>query len=99
VCDGSRDSASDISDDAVVVATKTNQQEISYNIADKGQGTILGAVTAVTAVTCAESRNNTADTQISVPHTIDLQQTRSETIRNAGRIYWSGTNHCPDICT
>jgi hypothetical protein len=97
-CDGSRDSASGISDNNVIVATAINQLEISSNIAEKGQDTIPGAVTAVTAVTCAESGDNTTNTQVSIPPMTDLQQTTSETIQNAGDIYWSGANwycrHC-----
>ena len=96
--DGSRGSANDINDNNPMVVTATNQQEISSNIIEKGQGTIPGAVTAVTAVTSTESGNNTIDTQVSIPPTTDLRQTRSETMQNAGDIYMSGANwycrHC-----
>ena len=53
--DGSRDSARDVNDNNVIVVTATNQQEIGSNIMEKGQGTIPGAVTAVTAVTAVHS--------------------------------------------
>jgi hypothetical protein len=75
-----------------MVVTATNQEEISSNIVDKGQGAIPGAVTAITAVTYAESENNITDTQTSFPPTTALQQTRSETKQNAGNIYMSGAN-------
>ncbi len=82
----------------IMVVTATNQQEISSNTIEEGQGTIPGAVTAVTAVTSAVSENNTIDTQVSLPPTTALQQTRSETKQNAGDIYMSGANwycrHC-----
>ena len=39
--DGSRDSAGD----NVIVATATNQREISFNIIEKGHSTIPGAIT------------------------------------------------------
>ena len=96
--DGSRDSASGISDSNVIVATAINQLEISSDIKEEGQGTIPEAVTAVTAVTSAVSENNTIDTQVSNPPTTALQQTRSETKQNTGDIYMSGANwycrHC-----
>ena len=76
----------------------SNQQEISSNTLECRQGTIPEAVTAVTAITLAEMGNNTADTQVSIPPTTALQQTRSETIQNAGDIYMSDANwycrHC-----
>ena len=50
-CDGSRGSANDINDNNPMVMTATNQEEISSNTIEKGQGTIPGAVTPVTAVT------------------------------------------------
>ena len=84
--------ADNINDSNVIVTTATNQREISSNNVDKGQGTIPEAVTAVTAVTSAESGNNTTDTQVSITPTTALQQTTSETIQNAGDIYWSGAN-------
>lgn len=90
--DGSRHSASDIIDNGAVVVTTSNQQQIRSNTIDKGQGAIPGAVTAVTAVTSAESGNNTTDTQVSPPPTTALQQTRSETKQNAGNVYMSGAN-------
>lgn len=94
--DGSRGSASDINDNNPMVMTATNQEN-SSNTIEKGQGTVPGAVTPVTAVTPSESGNNTIDTQSSLPTTIALQQ-RSETIQNAGDIYRSGANwycrHC-----
>ena len=94
----SRDSAHAINDNNIMVVTAKNQQEIGPNIIKEGQGTTPGAVTAVTAVTTVESGTNTIDTQISLPPTTALQQTRSETIQNAGDIYMSGANwycrHC-----
>jgi hypothetical protein len=59
--DGSRGSAHDVSDINVIVVAASNQQDISPNIINKVQGTTPGAVTAVT---CAESGNNTIDTQV-----------------------------------
>jgi hypothetical protein len=85
----------DSNDDNAMVITPSNQAEINTNIIEEGQGTTSGAVTAVTL---GETGNNPIDKQVSVPTTTELQQTRSETIRNAGQIYWSGTNwycrHC-----
>jgi len=93
--DGSRGSAHDVSEINVIVVAASNQQDISPNIINKVQGTTPGAITAVTAVTCAESGNNNTDTHVSTPPTIYLQQTRSETIQYAGDIYMSGANwHC-----
>jgi hypothetical protein len=93
-----RDSANDVN---VVKATATSQEEISSNTIDKVQGTTSKAVTTVTAVTVGETRNNTIDTQASITPVTDHQQaqsTKSETIQNAGEIYWSGANwycrHC-----
>jgi hypothetical protein len=94
--DGSRGSAHDVSDINVIVVAASNQQDISPNIINKVQGTTPGvtAVTAVTSVTCAESGNNTMDTQV-FPPTTALQQTK----QNAGDIYWSGVNwHCRHHC-
>jgi len=75
--------------------TVANQEGISSDTAELGQGIVPGAVTAVTDM---ESEAHTIDTQISIPHVTDHQQaqsTKSETIQNAGEIYWSGTNwHC-----
>jgi hypothetical protein len=68
----------DISDENVIVAIVLIQQGIISNIMRKGQGTIQGAVTAVTAVT--------ADKQASLSPTTALQQTRSGTKQNAGDI-------------
>ena len=88
----------DINDENVIVAIVLIQQGIISNIMRKGQGTIPGAVTAVTAVTSAVSENNTIDTQASLPPTTALQQTRSEIKQNTGDIYMSGPNwycrHC-----
>jgi len=96
--DGSRDSASGINDNDIMVATAANLQEISPNTVEKGQGTLPGAVTAVTAVTDMESRAHATDRQDLIPHMTDYQQaqsTKPETIQNAGEIYWSGANwHC-----
>jgi hypothetical protein len=79
--DFSRDSAYDINDNNVKVVTAANLQEISPNTVEEGQGTVSRAVTAITS---AESGNNTIHTQGSIPHTtIALQQTSSETIQNA----------------
>ena len=94
-------SAHGVNDDNVMVVTAANLQEISPLTVEEGQGTIPGAVTAVTAVTDMESGTHTIDTQDSIPHMTDHQQaqsTKPETIQNAGEIYWSGTNwyckHC-----
>jgi hypothetical protein len=88
--DGSRGSAHDVSDINVIVVAASNQQDISPNIINKVQGT----PGAVTAVTCAESGNNTIDTQV-FPPTTALQQTKPETKQNAGDIYWSDAKwHC-----
>jgi hypothetical protein len=73
-----------------MVATAANLQEISPNTEEEGRGAPSEAVTAVTAVTL-DTRNNPIDMQASIPTTGDIQP-RSETIRNAGEIYWSGTN-------
>ena len=90
--DCSRDSAKDIIENDAIIVTASNQQEISTNIMDKVQDTTLEAVTS------AETRDNTIDTQTSLPSRIALQQTRSETIQNAGEIYRSDANwycrHC-----
>ena len=81
-----------------MVMTAINQEEISSNTIEKGQGTVPEAVTAVTAVTYAVSENNTIDTQAPLPPTTALRQTRSETMQNGGDIYMSGANwycrHC-----
>jgi hypothetical protein len=88
----------DINDENVIVATVIIQQGISSNIMRKVQGATPGAITAITAVTSAESENNTAHTQVSPSPTTALQQTRSETKQNTGDIYMSGPNwyckHC-----
>ena len=90
--DCSRDSAKDIIENDAIIVTASNQPEISTNIMDKVQDTTLEAVTS------AETRDNTIDTQTSLPSRIALQQTRSETIQNAGEIYRSDANwycrHC-----
>ena len=90
-----RYSASGISNNNPIAMTAANQEGISSDTAEQGQGTVPGAVTAITAVTGLESGAHTTDTQISIPHVTDHQQaqsTKSETIQNAGEIYWSGTN-------
>jgi hypothetical protein len=92
VYDGSRDSANDIIDNNYIVVSTTKQQEINPNIIEEGQGTISGAITAVTAVTSTVSGNKTANTHVSTPPAIYLQQTRSETIQYARDIYMSGAN-------
>ena len=69
---------------------------------DKRQGTIPGAVTAVTAVTAPlESENNkdsTFEMQISLPPKITLQEPEAidpKIKNNAGDIYRTGANwHC-----
>jgi hypothetical protein len=90
--DCSRDSAKDIIENDAIIVTASNQPEINTNIMNKVQDTTLEAVTS------AETRDNTIDTQTSLPSGIALQQTRSETIQNAGEIYRSGANwycrHC-----
>ena len=90
--DCSRDSAKDIIENDAIIVTASNQPEISTNIMDKVQDTTLEAVTS------AETRDNTIDTQTSLPSRIALQQTRSETIQNDGEIYRSDANwycrHC-----
>ena len=78
--------------------TATNQEEISSNTVEKGQGTVPGAVTA------PESENNkynTIDMQISIHPKITLQQPQPidpKIKNNAGDIYRSGANwycrHC-----
>ena len=81
-----------------MVVTTSNQAETNSNVIDIGQGITPGAVTAVTAVTSADSENNIIGTQISPPPRTALQQTRSETMQNGGDIYMSGANwncrHC-----
>lgn len=98
-CDGSRYSASGISDNNPIVMTAPNQEGISSDTAEQVQGTFPGAITAVTAVTSVEPGNSILDTQVSnLPITTPLQQSNSETKQNAGDIYWSGANwycrHC-----
>jgi hypothetical protein len=79
-----------------MVATAANLQEINPNPVEKGQGAPSEAVIAVTAVTL-ETGNNPINKQVSISTTTDIQPS-AETIRNAGEIYWSGTNwyckHC-----
>ena len=82
--------------------TATNQEEISSNTIEKGQGTVLGAVTAVTATLESENnKDNTIDMQISLPPKITLQQPQPidpKIKNNVGNIYRSGANwycrHC-----
>jgi hypothetical protein len=89
--DCSRDSAKNIIENDAIIVTTSNQPEINTNIMNKVQDTTPEAVTS------AETRDNTIDTQTSLPSGIALQ-TRSETIQNAGEIYRSGANwycmHC-----
>jgi hypothetical protein len=47
--DGSRDSAMDLSDNKPMVVTATNLQEITSKLIEKVQGTISGAITAITS--------------------------------------------------
>ena len=74
----------DINDENVIVATVINQQEINSNIIEERQGAIPGAVTAVTAVTSAESGNNTTYTQVSIPPTTAL---RTNKVRNKAKCW------------
>ena len=95
---GDRDTATDIDDNNAIVITASNQSEINPNTIECGQGTTPEAFTAFTAFTVEETGNDSVDTPISLPSTKALPQTGSETIRNAGEIYWSGANwyckHC-----
>jgi hypothetical protein len=90
-----RDTAIDIYDNNAIVIAASNQSEINTNTIECGQGTTPEAFTAFTAFTVEETGNDSVDTPISLPSTKALPQTGSETIRNAGEIYWSGSNwHC-----
>jgi hypothetical protein len=99
-CDGSRDSAYDIENNNDKLLTAANLHEISPITVEEGQGTVPGAVTAVTAVTDMESGAHTTDTQDSITHMTDQQTQliKPDRIQNVGEIYWSGTNwycrHC-----
>jgi hypothetical protein len=64
------------------MVSTSNQPEINTNIIDQMQSTLPGAVTAITAV-MSEFGNYPIVMQ-NFPHLPG-----SETIRNAGKIYWS----------
>jgi hypothetical protein len=88
--DGSRDTAHDVNDNNSIVITASNQPESNTEIIEEGLCTTSGAIIAVTAVRL-ETGNNPINKQVSIPITADIQPS-SETSRNAGEIYWSGTN-------
>jgi hypothetical protein len=70
---------------------------VDLKLVYEGQGTIPGAVTAITV---GEIRDHIIDTQISLRPALALQQTqpiKSETIQNAGELYRSDANwYCRD---